>query len=416
MLETLLSFAISLLIGLLIGIEREHSHAEGVQPIGVRTFILFALLGTLAATLNEFSLIITISAFVFTIILLGYLRSTKITRKIDIGITTEISACIVFCLGYMTPSANLIAITISAFVLLILVERQRLHTLARKKFKPHEIEATIILVIFALGILPILPNHTIDPWDLFNPRNFGILVVTIAAIQFIGYISIRLFGERFGMAITGFLGGLVSSTAVFANLPHALHSHPELKLAIIASAIVATLAMLIEIMIIIFIASSSLFFFIMKPMLVMVVISIVFAIILLHFQKIKEHTISTLSNPLNLLSIVRTSVFIAITLIIIAIAKRFVGTEGVLLVSFLGGLFEIHGISLATALLFLDHHLTASTACLVLYTALLASFISKFFLLWSLTPIRFALQTSLLLLVILVGGGVTYWLISFSTI
>src|SRR5438445_11577392 len=143
MLEILLSFAISLLIGLLIGIEREHSHAEGVQAIGVRTFILFSLIGTLAATLNIPALTITISAFVFSMILFSYLRSTELTKKkIDIGITTEISAAIVFCLGYMVPTSNLIAITISAFVLLVLVERQRLHKLARKKFKPHEIETT----------------------------------------------------------------------------------------------------------------------------------------------------------------------------------------------------------------------------------------------------------------------------------
>lgn len=410
MLETLLSFVTSLLIGLLIGIEREHSHAEGVQAIGIRTFILFSLLGTLAASLNQLALTITISAFVFSIILFGYLRSTERTRKkIDIGITTEVSAGIVFCLGYMIPSTSLIAITISAFVLLVLVERKRLHTLARKKFKPHEIETTIILVIFALGILPLLPNHTIDPWNLFNPRNFGILIVTIAAIQFVGYVSIRLFGERFGIAITGFLGGLVSSTAVFANLSHTLHSHPKFKLAIIASAIFSILAMLVEVIAIIFVASPSLLFFIIKPVLVMAIVSSIFVIFLLHYQKEKGHTTSAISNPLNLLSVFRTSVFIALTLLIIAITKRFIGTEGVLFVSFLGGLFEIHGISLATALLYLDHHLTNGAACAVLYTALLASFISKFFLLWSLTPPRFALPTSLFLLGILISGGLTYW-------
>lgn len=408
----LLSFAISLLIGLLIGIEREHSHAEGVQAIGVRTFILFSLLGTLAATLNNPALTITISAFVFSIIIFGYFRSTEITRKkIDIGITTEVSAAIVFCLGYMVPSTSLIAITISAFVLLMLVERQRLHMLARKKFKPHEIETTIILIIFALGILPALPNRTIDPWDLFNPRNFGALIVTIAAIQFTGYVSIRLLGERFGTAIMGFLGGLISSTAVFANLAHTLRSHPKFTLAIIASSILANLAMLVEIIAIVLVASPSLLVFIIKPIFVMSVISVFIASILLHYQKRKTHSTSLVLNPINLLSVVRISIFIALTLILVAIAKRSVGTQGVLFVSFLGGLIEIHGISLATALLYLDHHLTMSTARLVLYTAILASFVSKFFLLWSLTPARFALYTSLFLMGILASGCLTYWLI-----
>ncbi len=408
----LLSFTISFLIGLLIGIEREHSHEEGVQAIGVRTFILFALLGTLASILNQLPLTLIISMFVFSMIIFGYLRSSdKSRKKIDIGITTEISAAIVFCLGYMVPASRFVAIIVSALVLLVLIERQRLHALARKKFKPHEIETAIIFVIFALGILPILPNHTIDPWDLFNPYNFAILIVTIAAIQFTGYITIRLFGERFGMALTGFLGGLISSTAVFANLSQTLRIHPHFKFSVIASAMLATMAMLIEIMAIIFVASSTLFFFMFKPLIVMIVTAFILTALLLSCQKKNEKALINIKSPLNLSSILKTSIFIALTLVLVVIAKRYVGTEGIFIVSFLGGLLEIHGISLATALLYLDHHLTSTTAISALSTAILASFISKFVLLWSLTPARFALETSLCLLIILFSGCMTYWLV-----
>lgn len=282
--------------------------------------------------------------------------------------------------------------------------------LTAKKPVSHEIKAAIILIIFALAILPLLPNKTIDPWNLFNPRNFGILMVTISGIQFAGYISIRLFGERFGMAITGFLGGLVSSTAVFASLNSTLRFHPDFKLAIIASAIFAILAMIVEIIVIILVASPTLFYLVAKPIIVMGMTSILIAMALLYFQKIKTHSISSLSKPLNLSSILYTSLFIAIMLIIIAIAKRFVGNEMMIVISFLGGLFEIHGVSLATALLYLNQNLTNAAATQILYTALLASFISKIFLLFSLTPFRFALQTASFLLIILTSGILTYWL------
>lgn len=68
------------------------------------------------------------------------------------------------------------------------------------------------------------------------------------------------------------------------------------------------------------------------------------------------------------------------------------GPKGIFLVAFLGGLFEIHGITLATALLYLAHQLPINNASLVLYTAIMAVFVSKIFLLWSLTPYRFALR------------------------
>lgn len=115
-------------------------------------------------------------------------------------------------------------------------------------------------------------------------------------------------------------------------------------------------------------------------------------------------------HPLKLVSIFGTSTFIGFMLILITIAKSYVGTEGILITSFLGGLFEIHGISLAMALLYLGHQLNISDAESVLYVAILASFISKFIILWSLTPYRFALYTSLFLLVMLVSGGVVYYL------
>lgn len=409
--HNLLSFAISLLTGLLIGLEREHSHAEGIQPIGVRVFILLSVMGTVAALVHHTQLTLVISGFVFSIILLGYFRATEIKNKNNsLGITTEVSAGIVYCLGYLTFFDNLISIVVAAFVLLVLIERQRLHKLARQKFKSHEIETVIILIIFALGIIPILPNHTIDPWHLFNPRNFGVLIMTIALIQFGGYVAIKLFGEEVGLALTGFLGGLVSSTAVFANVAHTLHTHSKNVPTVIASAIFATLAMLIEVMAIIFVASPDFLFYIIKPMMVMCGVSLLCIFFLLYPNQKKKNALTDNVHPLNLASLFRTMFLIAATLILIAIARHFVGTEAVLIVSFLTGLFEIHGISLAAALLYLNQHLAVHTASLILFTALLAAFVSKFFLLWTLTPWRFSLKASLYLFIILASGGVAYWL------
>lgn len=410
MLSTLLSFAISLLIGLLIGIERERSHPEGVKFIGVRTFTLLSLLGTLVATLNELPLTITTSAFVFSMMTLNYIRSTSnLEKKLDIGIVTEITGGIIFILGYLVPSSPLIAIIVSAVVLLVLIERKRLHIIARKKFKPHEMETAIILIVFALGIIPILPNHPIDPWQVFNPRNFGILVATIAAIQFGGYLCIKLFGEHFGVALIGFLGGLISSTAVFATLSETLHTHPRAKSAIMASAILATLAMIIDIIIIIFVASPALLASIIWPMIVMLATGTITVFILLKYQKTKKSAAHLPSKPIKLLSLFRTTGFMALMLLIIAVAKRYAGTKTILLLAFLSGLFEIHGISLATALLYLDNQLKTTDARSILYVAIAASFISKFVLLWALTPRHFAWQTSLVLLIPLISGGAVYW-------
>lgn len=410
MLETLLSFTISLLIGLLIGIERERGHPEGSQFIGVRNFTLLSMLGTLIAVLQQTTLSIAVSIFVVGILLLNYYQSIINQKKNNnIEILTEITACFIFCLGYMVPASPFLAITLSAIILLILIERQRLHTLAREKFKPHEIETVIILVIFTLGILPLLPDRTFDPWHLLNPKEFGLLIATVAAIQFGGYIAIHLFGERMGIPLTGFLGGVVSSTAVFAQLHDTLKRYPQLWGTILASGLLATVAMLIDVLVIILVASPTLLAFIIWPILAMICSGILFSVILLYLQKEYEGEHVLLAMPLNLLSILRTSIFIGLLLLVLAIAKQIISIKGILLISFLGGLLEIHGISLATALLYLGKKIYASDALLMLYIAIFASFFSKITLLWVLTPSRFAFRASLLLIGMLASGAIVWW-------
>lgn len=408
--NTLLLFIISLLIGLLIGIERERSHPEGIQFIGVRTFTLLSLLGTLVATLNQPVLTFSVSTLIVVLLSFNYFRTSQIQKKkLDNNIVTELSACIIYCLGYMVTLSPLLTIELSAIVLLVLIERKRLHALARKKFKPYEIEAGIILIVFALGILPLLPNRVVDPWQLFNPRNFGLLVATIAAIQFGGYVVIRMFGERLGVVLTGFMGGLVSSTIVFARLGDVIKEHPQFVFAILASGLLATVAMLLDILAIIFVASPSLLLSVLWPILAMMISGVLLSLILIRFQKVDHYSLPKLFNPLSLPSVLRTSLFLGVSLMLIALAQRYLSAQSLLLVSFFAGLVEIHGISLASALLFLEKQMNLHEIELILYTAIIASFVSKWVLLWVLTAYRFAFQLSLLLLVMLASGGFVYW-------
>src|SRR3990167_812809 len=413
MLNHLLYFIISCIIGLLIGIERERSHAEGVQAIGIRSFILFALLGTLAAVINHNSLTIVISIFVFGAILLSYIKSTQFKRKLmDVGITTEISAGITFGLGFITLNHPLVAIFLSALVLLILLKRERLHFFSRNQLKTYEIEVIALLIILCTGIIPLLPNHTIDPWQLFNPKKFFILLAIIILIQFGSYLSVRIFGQRLGMAITCFLGGLISSTIIFLNLKQLLNRYPNSQLPALTTAIYAITATLIELLVILFSASSQFAYNVFIPVITMIITSLIIGGLLTKFIPKKSNPLSVNKlNPINLLAILYMVGFISLLLVIMSLVEHFIGGKGVLFASFLGGLFELHGITLATALLYVENQLSLTLAAQALYIAITASFLSKLFLLWILTSYRFAFYSSCLLLIILLSGFISYWLL-----
>src|SRR5262245_2579669 len=89
-------FATALLIGALIGVEREKRKSEGMEGIGgLRTFILLALIGAVAGFLSRgggvpwvlLAMFLPVSALLFA----GYSRIARAENG-GFGVTTEIAA------------------------------------------------------------------------------------------------------------------------------------------------------------------------------------------------------------------------------------------------------------------------------------------------------------------------------------
>lgn len=402
-------YMMSFLIGLLIGIERERSIPKGIKGMGVRTFILITLLGTIAAEIHEQTFTVLISGFVLTAILLNYYYSTVQQTHKTVGLTSSLAAAAAFCLGYLTPRGSTLPAVIGVAILIILLSREKLHQFAKEKLYPNEISAAATMVVIILCVMVFLPNHPVDPWQLFNPQRFGILIAIIAAMQFIGYIAIRLFGTQLGVLLLGFFGGLVSSTAVFATLPRFVSQHPRSIRAAVAAAVLATVGTLLELALVLLVASPQLMLAVLWPLLTIIVTGLVCAFVIFRNHAAAE-LIPAPKNPLDVKSVLYLSALIGGMLILVALARRLIGTEAVHAIAFFGGLFEIHSVSLATATLFASNKITLVDAQLTLYLAILASFVTKFVLLWSLIKNRFSVITSSILILMVSSGTIVAYL------
>lgn len=402
--EHIQPFLISFLIGLVIGIDRERSLPKGMKGMGVRSFSLVAMLGTLVSTVNEAHLTIIISSFVLLAILLNYhYTAQKQDTAKSPGMTTGLGAVLVYVLGYITPKEPLLSAVVGGASLLILVGREALHSFAKEKLQPKEIRAAATMVLIVMCVMVFMPDRTVDPWDLFNPRRFGLLVAIIAAMQFSGYVAIRVFGDKLGVLFMGLFGGLVSSTAVIATLPRFVNKHPERIRSASAAALLATVGMLVEFLILMLFAAPKLFVSVVFPAGAMILSGVLMALALYHRERTKE-SISEPKNPLDLKAVIYLSFVIGGMIIAVAVAKRYIGIEGVQIISFLGALFELHGVSLATATLFVGGKLPLSDATTTLLLALLASYLTKFVLLFGLARNRYGALTSVLLLVMMACG------------
>jgi uncharacterized membrane protein (DUF4010 family) len=215
----LADFGIALAIGALVGIDRERKKAgePGGDTSGLRTFILLAEAGAVAAwlalKLDAVWIFAAAGLAVGALVTAGYLAYT-LKHGDSYGLTTEIAAVVVFLLGGTVVFGHrelgvILGIATSA----LLAYKGQLHRLVAK-LSEEDVHAGLKLLIATFIVLPILPNEPLDPWGAINPSKLWWLVILISGLSLAGYVASRWLGAHQGTALTGIFGGLASSTAV----------------------------------------------------------------------------------------------------------------------------------------------------------------------------------------------------------
>src|SRR5690606_903143 len=112
------------------------------------------------------------------------------------------------------------------------------------------------------------------------------------------------------------------------------------------------------------------------PVSIMLLLCLVISAMLIYWQKKIPSKKTSAGVPVNFTSVILSALFIALMLVIIAMAKRYFGISGIQFIAFIGGLFELHAITLATTLLYLDNNINITQTTQILSYALVAAFIS----------------------------------------
>ena len=112
--EVAAKIAVSLGIGLLVGIEREWSNKD----LGARTFALTALLGTIAALFAPSMAIISLVG-VFLIVIFANARSLLVDRSLET--TTSAALLVIFVLGALAGQGHLFTPVAAAILMTMLL-------------------------------------------------------------------------------------------------------------------------------------------------------------------------------------------------------------------------------------------------------------------------------------------------------
>lgn len=333
--ETLLRLSLGLSLGLLIGLEREHSAKEA----GLRTFAFVGLAGTLGGLIGDAFALASLGLTALLIVLLN-LR-TLLDRE-GAELTTS-AAMILTCmagilcgLGHrLTPAAVIVSTTA------LLAWKRPLSGFTRGLTEA-EIRSAIVLAVLAIVIYPALPEGSVGPMSLVEPRAAWATVLLIAGIGFVNYILWKVYGSR-GADFAGFLGGLVNSSVTVSELAsRAAGGRPETIHGAYRGVILATSAMLARnIVLLAILAPRALFHCIgaFGPMLLC-------CLVLLRLDRridlsdTSEQTSDVLELPFSLTVALKYGLlFLALT-IASSLTLSFLGEAGFYAVSFIGGLLS----------------------------------------------------------------------------
>jgi uncharacterized membrane protein (DUF4010 family) len=357
--EVFAGFLVAVAAGALIGIEREQSQALHNRPHlgGVRTFPLIALTGGLVGlSVHALGIWPVVVAMGILGLLLGVGYYQEWRAEGSPGITTEIAALITFLLGTLamlpglplaTGQRYLVIIASAAVVMALLSFKQPLHQVVGR-FSVDDMYATAKFVILALVVLPLLPNQTYGPFDVLNPFNIGLMVVFIAGVSFMGYVTVRIVGARRGLVLTGFLGGLVSSTAVTVSLASQARQDRKLLGPAAVAMLTAWSTMFVRMLVVVGVLDATLLLK-LWPLGVMAVTG--YAASLALYLRLKGEVGRagelSLRNPFELAPAFGFGLFYAVVIFVSKAAQKLLGDLGLYASSIFSGLADVDAITLA---------------------------------------------------------------------
>jgi len=370
-------------IGILIGLQREIEIQQKRlhDIIGVRTFTLIALFGALMGYFGDNTLFLIAFCSASLLLIANFVVTSLKTEKAEM--TTEITALITFLLAALcTKGYENAAVIIAIITVAILTLKKPLHEFA-KEIQALEVQAAIKFGVITLVVLPFLPKTEFSPLDIpvigkllsltsfaeaigqlavFNPYKIWLMVVFISGISFVGYILVKTIGANKGIGITGFLGGLVSSTAVTSSLAIESKRNKSISQAAVVGVLIACSVMFLRVLFEILVLNVSIIQYAYIPFLVMAGTGFIVALLLWTTNGNKEAQAVKLETPFALLPALKFGLFFAFVLFVAKFGQLFFGTKGIIIASIIAGLADVDAITLSLSNLALIGDITGVVA------------------------------------------------------
>lgn len=363
--EPFFSLGLALFAGLVIGFEREQAAAGGPRAVdsflgGARTHPLVALVaGVSMLVARQVGVAVVVLAFLGLLALLVFAYVADLKRDADRGITSEVAFVLSFLLGALAASdAAVPSLRHRAFVVasvaivatLLLSVKPALHSFVAK-VSPTDLYATLKFLLISVVLLPLLPDEAMGPMNALNPQRTGLMVVLIAGISFVGYVGVRVLGERRGIGLSGLVGGFVSSTAVTLAFSGRAREQPAFLASCVTAVVLASSIMFARVLIEVGVVNSELLPALAVPLLATFGAGATVSFFLYRRSRREKPNVGevALTNPFELGSALKFAALFTVVTLASKAAATWFGAPATYLTAVLAGATDVDAITLSLA-------------------------------------------------------------------
>ncbi len=347
--------AVSLAVGLLVGLERGwqlREEAEGERTAGLRTYALTGLLGGISAAVSAASspllLAAALMSFTAAFTLFAWVEAT--TER-NFSVTGVVAAILTFLIGaYAVLGEPLVAVAAAVAMAILLALKAPLHAWLRQ-LGWTEVRAVLILLAMTFLLLPILPNRPIDPWQAVNPTEIWLLAILIAGVSFAGYVATRTMGDQAGIALTAVAGGVTSSTATTLSLARLAREQPQAAHLLAGGILIAGTTMIVRVVLIVAALAPHLLteLWLAASAGAIALVAASGFLILRDRERKEPRATLRLTNPFDIGNALMLAILIGVVMVLAKLASSTASAKGLFVLGVLSGIADVDAITLSMA-------------------------------------------------------------------
>ena len=376
--STFVALCVALGVGLLVGAERERRKSSSPDrgAAGIRTFAIASIMGAVGMLIGDVELLALVVFMTGCAAMIAY----RANHKEDPGLTTEFALVLTSMLGGMAVRNALLAAGVGVLLALLLVARDAIHHFVKTLLTAQDLEDTLIFSATALIVMPLVPDQFMGPFHALNPRNLVMLVVVVMAISAAGYVGTRWLGPRFGLPLSGFAAGFVSSTATIHSMGQRCVADSSVAAPAVAGAVLSSIATFVQMSVLIGLVQPPLLKALALPLLAGGVVASLYGLYFL--LRSRRDEVSTpveqdRGRAFNLRTSITFALLLGAVMTVSAALNAWLGDQGLVLGALVAGLADAHATAASTASLVASGKIQATQAVLPILLGLTTNTLTK---------------------------------------